>query len=227
MKITQSILSILLFITLCGPAIGANDMTKGEIWFTSMKVQAIYTLNKTTQIEEGSRITFEDGLEIASPEYNTLLHAVLSIDANLWLGSYTFLNIDEFSTFEGGFVLALRMRGVLDVKIKDLPEAGTVIIQTEQAELEVKSKDFSVVTEGSYTYVECYEGEILIPDSTSSHTERLGAGKVAAIFGSDGDKNSIVHINSIQDWRRSKRETRLGQSPEVRWISSSSLPKSR
>ena len=185
------------------------------------------TSTNYTQIQPNDKIIIKGETEIISPEYNTSLHISSDVGLNMWLDSRTTVKVHEFIKSEDGYVLSADVNGTLDVVSPMITENTTILIQTDQAELEIKSSDFSIIVDpmGKFTFVECYQGTISMTDSITLKTTVMKEGQYASVYGSDGEKNNVVRITSLADWVKAKRKARLSSSHYVKEISSSVPPK--
>jgi hypothetical protein len=87
-------------------------------------------------------------------------------------------------------------------------------MSTIHSELDVKSKDFSIIVDTGFTFVECYEGEIHMTDSISLKTTTLKSGEYASIFGSDGDTNNVIRVYPITEIKRAARSKRINKTQD-------------
>jgi hypothetical protein len=207
--------TIFLFILLASPIYSqSTDVVKGIAHIEYVSEPAIYALDSEINFSEltsGKNIPLLIPANFSGRNQKSEIDLSLSDKMNIFFHGKGDLWIDNFEIYidkdENGirtnsddFVANLRLKGSADFKVKKMLNNGYFSIQTDGADLDIKSTDFYISTTNNTTHIECYEGHISLTDSITSNITILKNGNVAEVYGSSGDKNTVIRIYPLKDW---------------------------
>ena len=197
---------------------------KGSVYTGSVAgnaIQARSSENKSQILEVGDRIHLTENWRFESLDDWSKVYLSFSNKMGVWMKGQTVLWVDNFEQYvdkdehgkriesDNAFVGNFRLKGEADFELDEISDSGYFSIETDNANLTIKSKRFYVETYPPTTRVECHEGTIILTNSTTMKDTVLKAGEEAIIYSEDGDKNSVISIFPMTDEQKNRSVERI------------------
>ena len=204
------------FMVICSNLLAQTfSVTKGSVECLLAENTAIYLAEHWTSskfLENGLKLKLVEPYELNTIGNSSRLLLKFSNNMQVYSDGKTSLLVDNFEQFiekDGtkniyDFVGNFRLKGKAEFILEKLTDLGVFSVQTSGADLEIKSTHFYIMTDGNSTVVECYEGQITFTDSVTFKSTTLNSGNYAEVYGTDGEKNTIIKIYPLADINKNK-----------------------
>lgn len=204
------------FMVICSNLLAQTfSVAKGSVECLLAENTAIYLAEHWTSskfLENGLKLKLLEPYELNTIGNSSRLLLKFSNNMQVYSDGKTSLLVDNFEQFIEktgpsdfyNFVGNFRLKGKAEFILEKITDLGFFSVQTAGADLEVKSSHFYIMTDGNSTVVECYEGKITFTDSVTFKSTALNYGNYAEVYGTDGEKNTIIKIYPLADINRNR-----------------------
>jgi len=179
--------------------------------FNSLVVFAKDTEINFVEVTKNQKIVFDVPIDVGCRQTDSVVWLNLSERIKIRVGGNSDLWVDNLERFaeDKSITANFRLNGSAEFVLDTVGESEYISIQTDGADLEIKSKEFYIITDKNSTRVECYEGSIVLTDSITLKQTILKSGNSAEIYGSNGDKNNVIRIYPLKEWMISLHKERI------------------